>query len=53
MTILEIDNVSYRYKNTRENILEDVNQTLKAASSMPLLVPLVQANQHYCHYWQD
>lgn len=27
MTILEIDNVSYRYKNTRENILEDVNQT--------------------------
>lgn len=30
MTILEIDNVSYRYKNTRENILEDVNQTFES-----------------------
>lgn len=30
MTILEIDKVSYRYKNTRENILEDVNQTFES-----------------------
>ena len=30
MTILEIDNVIYRYKNTRENILEDVNQTFES-----------------------
>ena len=30
MTILEIDNVSCRYKNTRENILEDVNQTFES-----------------------
>ena len=30
MTILEIDNVSYRYKNTRENILEGVNQTFES-----------------------
>lgn len=30
MTILEIDKVSYRYKNTRENILENVNQTFES-----------------------
>lgn len=53
MTILEIDNVSYRYKNTRENILEDVNQTFESGQFYAIIGASVQANQHYCHYWQD
>ena len=51
MTLLQLQDLTYRYKNTAEAVLYQINYNLNPGNFTVLLVSQEQENPLSCPYW--